>query len=299
MVHHNKCPLCSSGMISFHSSCVDHFVSKETFPLNSCGTCGFLFTQDHPNENEIAKYYESDDYISHSDTSRGFINKGYRFVREAMLLRKRGIIKKITGLDEGSLLDIGSGTGYFAAAMIKAGWKVNGVEISGKARDFASTEFGLDTVAPEKIREMKPESFDCMTLWHVLEHFQDPCGYISDIVPLLKPGGVCLIALPNSSSYDARHYRQYWAAFDVPRHLWHFDPATFSQFILKSGMIQEKMMVLPFDVFYISLLSEKYRGSALPLITGFIKAFFFSFLSLFNKGRSSSVIYLLRKPAGQ
>ena len=299
MVHHDSCPLCSSEMITDHFNCIDHFLSKEEFVIARCITCGFLFTQDYPDENEIYKYYESAAYISHSDTSEGIVNKSYHFIRQLMLLRKKRIIKKITGLRHGNLLDVGSGTGHFASVMRNSGWSVKGIEISGKARDFSSATFDLEIFAPERIAELDSGSFDCVTMWHVLEHFHDPHRYISDIIRLLKPGGICLVALPNCSSIDAKHYREVWAAFDVPRHLWHFDPATFTHFARKSGLTIERLMILPFDVFYISVLSEKYNGSHWPFISGITRAIWFSLISFLYRKRSSSVIYILMKRPGQ
>lgn len=299
MVHHDRCPLCSSEMITDHFNCTDHFISKEVFVIARCITCGFLFTQDHPDENEISGYYESDAYISHSDTSSGIINKLYHHVRQLMLLRKRKIIQKTTGLKAGNLLDVGSGTGHFASFMKNSGWSVKGIEISAKARDFSSENFGIDVIAPDRISELEPGSFDCVTMWHVLEHFQDPHRYISDITRLLKPGGTCLVALPNCSSTDAKYYREVWAAFDVPRHLWHFEPATFNEFVLKSGLTIESQFVLPFDVFYISVLSEKYNGTHWPFISGITRAIWFSLSSVFCRKRSSSVIYILKIKSAQ
>lgn len=299
MVHHTGCPLCSSEKISFHISCIDYLINKEIFALNRCEVCGFVFTQDHPDEAEIYKYYESDDYISHSDTSKGFVNKIYRLARKVMLIKKRGIIKKLTGLKKGIILDIGSGAGHFASSMKKTGWLAKGVEINEKARNFSSSAFGLEIIGPEKISALEATSFDCITMWHVLEHFQDPFKYLSEVNRLLKPGGLCLVALPNCGSYDAEHYSQFWAAYDVPRHLWHFSPVTFRLFSEKAGMAVERSILLPFDVFYISLLSEGYKGSRWSFITGISKALLFSILSVFNKTRGSSVIYILRKSTDQ
>jgi SAM-dependent methyltransferase len=212
-----------------------------------------------------------------------------------MLRRKKEIIKNVTGLDKGSLLDIGSGTGHFTRTMKKAGWQVKGVEINEKARDFSISRFGLEIIGPEKISTLEANSFDCITLWHVLEHFHDPFKYASDIIRLLKPGGLCLIALPDCSSYDAKYYGQYWAAYDVPRHLWHFNPSSFRIFSEKTGFTLENLRSLPLDVFYISILSERYKGSKFAFLSGIVKASLFAFLSVFRKSRSSSLIYLLRK----
>ncbi len=295
MVHHSRCPLCSSEMIAVHFRCTDHFISKEAFDIVRCTDCGFLFTQDYPDENEISGYYDSEDYISHSDTSDGLLNKVYHFVRHFMLIRKKAIIKKATGLKTGSLLDIGSGAGHFAYVMKMSGWNVKGIEINEKARNRSSSAFGLDIYPPSELSGFEKESLDCVTLWHVLEHLSDPEVYLSEIFTLLKPGGICLVALPNSNSFDAKYYKNFWAAFDVPRHLWHFDPDTFRLLSDKTGLKIERRSVLPFDVFYISLLSERYRGVKLPVIKGLIKSMWFAFLSVLDRRGSSSVIYFLRK----
>jgi 2-polyprenyl-3-methyl-5-hydroxy-6-metoxy-1,4-benzoquinol methylase len=297
MVHHNVCPLCLSEKIFLHFRCIDHFISKEVFEIYKCLSCSFEFTREYPEETEIAPYYKSDDYISHSDISKGFLNKIYRIARNVMLWKKRLIIETATGLKKGSILDIGSGTGYFAAMMKKTGWQVKGIEINEKARDFSISHFGLEITGPDHIKTIESNSFDCITLWHVLEHFHDPFKYISDIILLLKPGGLCLVALPNCSSYDAEFYRQNWAAYDVPRHLWHFNPSTFRIFSEKAGFMTEKIIRLPLDVFYISILSERYRDSKPAFLMGMLKASLFAFLSFFNRRKSSSIIYILRKPS--
>jgi ubiquinone/menaquinone biosynthesis C-methylase UbiE len=296
MVHHKVCPLCSSDKTGLKFSCVDHFASGNNFEVFKCSQCGFLFTQDYPEANEITEYYESDSYISHNDEAEGFSNKLYRTARSMMMIRKKKLIRHVTGLKTGTLMDIGSGTGYFAATMKKAGWQAKGIEINERARDFSISHFGLDAAAPDKISSFDDNSFDCITLWHVLEHIYDPLTYISEIYRLLKPGAACVIALPNSSSFDAAHYNQYWAAWDVPRHLWHYNPSTLSYLSVKSGFILEDIRTLPLDVFYISQLSEKYKGSSLPFIKGISKATYFAILSAFKKKRSSSVVYILRKP---
>jgi 2-polyprenyl-3-methyl-5-hydroxy-6-metoxy-1,4-benzoquinol methylase len=295
MVHHNVCPLCGSEKTGLQIRCKDHFISKEDFSIFKCSACSFSFTQDYPEENEITRFYESDDYISHSDTSRSFSDKLYRLARNFMLRKKKRLIENVTNLKKGAILDIGSGTGYFAGTMNKAGWLVKGIEINEKARNFSMSQFKLNILTPDKIQSLENESFDCITLWHVMEHFHDPFNYISEISRLLKPGAVCIVALPNCSSFDAKHYKQFWAAWDVPRHLWHFNPDSFRLFSGKAGLNLEKLRSLPLDVFYISTLSEKYIGSDLSFIKGITKAMWFAFLSFFNKKRSSSIIYILRK----
>jgi len=295
MVHHECCPLCLSCKVAEKFSCTDHFISREIFQIAQCRDCGFQFTQDYPDEKEIGRYYESEEYVSHSNTSKGLVNYLYQLARKYMLRRKLRIVNKITAKKNGSLLDIGSGTGHFADTMKRSGWQVKGVEINDRAGEFSKSQFGLDVISPDEISSLTPESFDCITLWHVLEHFHDPFRYAADIHRILKPGGVCIIALPNSDSFDALHYKEYWAAYDLPRHLWHFSPATFRLFAEKTGFRLKEIKSLPLDVFYISALSEKYKKSSLSFIKGIVRAKFYAFYSLFSKEKSSSVIYILQK----
>ena len=247
-----------------------------------------------PEEQEIGQFYESDDYISHSDTSKGLANKLYRIARNAMLRRKRNLIYSTTGLKTGTILDIGSGTGYFAATMKDAGWEVKGIEISEKARKFSISHFGVDIVSPGEISEIGSESFDCITLWHVLEHFHDPFRYVSEIIRMMKPGATCIVALPNCGSYDAEYYNQFWAAWDVPRHLWHFHPETFRLFCEKSGLELKELKSLPLDVYYISQLSEKYKGSPFPFLRGISKAIYFCIIICISSGEGE--FYCLYPP---
>jgi 2-polyprenyl-3-methyl-5-hydroxy-6-metoxy-1,4-benzoquinol methylase len=295
MVHYDKCPLCNSDEIGEYLYVADHFLTHEKFELVKCSQCGFLFTQDHPGSEEIDLYYMSADYISHNDSARGLSASVYRIAREFMLKRKGKMVCSASGLDKGSILDIGSGTGHFLSVMKNKGWLAKGIEINDKAREFSITKSGLEVLPPGKIGSLPSESFDAITLWHVLEHFQYPFSYAAEIVRLLKPGGICLVALPNCSSSDARYYKEFWAAYDVPRHLWHFIPSTFELFVEKSDLSILSIHTLPLDVFYISILSEKYKKTGLYFIRGILHGLRFFILAWFNWKKSSSLIYQLQK----
>lgn len=294
MAENSNCPLCADGKPDRFLEAVDFFLTKEKFILARCPACGLILTQDPPGEENIGRYYESEEYVSHDDSGTGLSHLIYRRVRSLMLKRKRKIVNKLTGLTKGSVLDIGSGTGHFLSEMNRSGWDTKGIEPNRKARDFSVTKLGLDVLPPEELKEFPDSVFDCVTLWHVLEHFHDPFGYVSEIRRLLKPKGICIIALPNSSSFDAEHYGNFWAAWDVPRHLWHYNPHTFRLFAEKSGFKVTALKRLPFDVFYISILSEKHRGSGFSLMKGIIKGLYFSLLAMFRKEKGSSLIYILK-----
>jgi len=295
MISNHNCPLCSSESISFYLKSTDHLLSKKKFDICKCQVCGFVFTCEYPDEKSIAGYYESDDYISHDDRAKGFLNQVYLVARNIMLRRKKRIVENAAGIKKGKILDIGCGTGHFAGILKKAGWDVTGIEPNRKARDFGSEQFALSIIGPENITELPSSSFDCITMWHVLEHFHDPFNYAAEIKRLLKPEGVCICAVPNCSSFDADHYREEWAAYDVPRHLWHFTPVTFRSFAEKTGFQITGLKSLPLDVFYISILSEKNKGSGFYFLKGLIKGIWFAFRSLFDKRKSSSLIYLIHR----
>ncbi len=295
MVSYDKCPACSSGQIELFMDCTDHFLSGETFSLYRCATCGFVFTQGHPGPEASQKYYESAEYVSHDDQAKGITNRLYYVARDMMLKRKRKLVMKMTGLRKGSILDTGCGTGHFADEMKKAGWDVTGVEPNMKAREYAENRFGIRTLDPAEVASLADSSFDCVTLWHVLEHIHDLKGYTAHLHRILKPDGVCLIALPNNSSYDCRHFGEYWAAWDVPRHLWHFNPGSFIAFASAAGFLTEEIIPMPLDVLYISVLSSRYKGSALPFLTGMLKGSWFLLKSLINSHASGSLIYVLSK----
>lgn len=295
MVHHSQCPLCRSGNITFYLGSEDYFLSSAIFNLWKCSSCSFIFTQDHPDETESAAYYDSPEYISHNDSSSGFADSLYRLVRSIMLKRKTRLAKKSKAQGSGSILDIGSGSGYFAAAMKKEGWKVTGVEINAAIREYSAKRYGLEIYPPSALFTFGNESFDCITLWHVLEHFIDVDSYAKEIHRILKSQGTCIVALPNSASYDALHYKSFWAAWDLPRHLWHFNPETFTLFCNKHGFSVRSIKLLPADVFYISWLSEKYMKTPFSFVRGMFKALFFSIKTVVSVNRGSSLVYVLTK----
>jgi SAM-dependent methyltransferase len=297
MQHYSTCPLCDSAEIGLFLQTNDLFLTSEPFSLFICRSCGFVFTQDHPDAAAMGRYYESEEYNSHNDSAGGLISSIYRLSRNLMLRRKRRLITSFTGLEKGQLLDIGSGTGHFLNEMKNSGWDVKGIEVSEDARNYSVNSLGVDVLAPDDLPYLPDQSFDCITLWHVLEHIHDLKGYASGIKRLLKPTGKCVVALPNCNSYDAEHYKKFWAAYDVPRHLWHFSPASFSYYARKNGFQILGMRSLPLDVFYISILSEKYRGVKFSFITGLLKGTWFSFRSLVNRKKSSSLVFLIRKIA--
>ncbi len=264
----NACPLCGSTHLKGVMTCTDFYASGEQFELYSCEDCGFTFTQDVPVEAEIGKYYETPDYISHTDTRKGAMNSVYHYVRSYMLGRKARLVAKEAYRKTGRLLDIGTGTGYFADTMLRRGWQVEAVEKSPQARAFALEHFGLEVKPESALKEFEPGSFDVITLWHVMEHLESLNETWELLRELLTEKGLLIVAVPNCSSYDAEHYKEYWAAYDVPRHLWHFTPTTIQKLASRHGFIMAARHPMPFDGFYVSMLSEKHRGNSFSFLKG-------------------------------
>jgi len=289
------CPVCGESSFSPFLTCTDFFVSREQFSLKQCNSCGFKITENAEDENEIGRYYQSEEYISHSNTNKGIINTLYHFVRKTMLVRKRKLVEKSTGMQKGQLLDIGTGTGYFLNEMQQNDWQVAGTEKSHDARKFAENEFGLGIHKTNELFQFEKNRFDVITLWHVLEHIHKLDENMKQLFQLLKDQGKLIIAVPNHASYDARHYKEYWAAYDVPRHLWHFSPKQMKLFGEKHNLRLTKMKSMPFDAFYVSILSEKYKKSGLALIRGILHGKISWLNSIFNVKKCSSVIYVFEK----
>lgn len=295
IIVHKECPLCGSRNIENRFACKDYFATEEKFDIAECRDCGFVFTQGVPDEKEIAPYYESPKYVSHSDTHKGVINKIYHVVRSIMLRRKVSLIKKLTLLQNGKIIDYGAGTGYFARAMSKKGWDVTAIEKSEQARNYSRENFSFDILPEEALKNVASGATDVITLWHVMEHIQDIDGFWEEMYRILDETGIAVIAVPNCSSYDADNYKEHWAAYDAPRHLWHFTPCTIMRLGEKHGFILERQYPMLFDGFYISLLSEKYKKSRMPMLRGFWNGFLGFCATLGKCSASSSIIYVFKK----
>lgn len=294
-IHIHACPLCGSSRLERELTCKDYYVSGELFEVVRCADCGFLFTQDFPAEAEIGRYYETPDYISHSDTKNGLANSLYHWVRRRMLGRKARLVAGMLGKASGTLLDIGTGTGYFPAFMKQKGWEVKAVEKNAGAREFARKHFGLEVGDESCLDDFASESFDAVTLWHVMEHLEHLDRLWENLFRMSKDKGILFVAVPNHTSYDAGRYGEYWAAYDVPRHLWHFAPDTMQQWGSKHGFILAAQYPMPFDTFYVSILSERYKGNRFAFLRGMYAGMVAWLHALPRKERSSSMIYVFRK----
>src|SRR5690554_2352499 len=260
----------------------DYFLSGEEFELKQNKDFGFLETHPQPLEN-LSKYYETDDYISHTDSAKGLFAKAYQIVKNYNLKYK---FSKLENIKEGSsILDYGCGTGDFLVYAKKRNLKIKGVEPNPQALKLASNKLGDSAVSDLSIDELDMK-FDLITLWHVLEHISDLYPFLESLKSKLKPEGKIYIAVPNHLSYDAKFYGKYWAAYDVPRHLWHFSPQSLEKLFKSFGMKIEKQHPLWFDSYYVSLLSEKYKKNRFGLLRAIFIASLSNLKGIFSKNYS-------------
>jgi 2-polyprenyl-3-methyl-5-hydroxy-6-metoxy-1,4-benzoquinol methylase len=272
----------------FFQKVKDYSVSKEIFELHHNPEYDILITFPKPSLEKLPSYYESDDYISHTDGKRSLFEKAYHFIKGIALKNKLKLINSKS--PKGKILDIGAGTGDFLVMAKNDGWQITGIEPSEKAKKIAINK-GI-TFA-ENLSNLDSHSFDVITMWHVLEHVPDLDNYITELKRLVKPSGVIIIAVPNFKSFDANYYGKYWAAYDVPRHIWHFSITAIDKLFAEKQMQLVEVIPMKFDSFYVSLLSEKYKYGKM----NYVRAFFVGLKSNLNGNKTkehSSHIYIIK-----
>lgn len=290
-VTYQHCPACKSESIKPVLTAKDHTVTQESFTISACNDCGFRFTADAPAQEVIHNYYKSSAYISHTDTKKGLVNMIYHVARFFTMMSKEKLVKKASKRQVGMLLDIGSGTGTFLHTMEKAGWSVVGLEPDAEARSIAVKKYNCDIYPSDELFRLPDATYSVVTMWHVLEHVHQLDEYIARIKAILAPQGKLIVAVPNYTSKDCAIYGANWAAYDVPRHLYHFSPKSMRILMQRHGLkvIATKRMWL--DSFYIAMLSEKYIGG--NIFKAVWNGFRSNLNALFNKEQCSSVVYLI------
>lgn len=294
LVHYTNCPVCNSTEINPLLTVKDHSVSGEDFVIWQCAQCTLRFTQNVPDQASIGPYYASQAYISHSNTDKGLLNKLYQKVRGYTLVQKAKLIISYTK-KQGKVLDIGAGIGAFLSAMKREGWEIQGIEPDAVARKNALNLFGLHLDQPAVLHNLNSNTYDAITLWHVLEHVHQLHDYIEQLKNLLTAEGKIFIAVPNYGSGDASVYKTYWAAYDVPRHLYHFNPKSIQKLVEQHGLKIIAKKPMWFDSFYISLLSSKYQSGKTSWISAGFNGLSSSLSALLNKDKCSSIIYIIQK----
>lgn len=306
----DHCPVCGwKKPDGSKEVCRDYLLTMDLFQVVECENCRLRFTNPRPSKKEIAAYYYSEDYISHTDRKSSLMDKAYQYAKLIMLSRKVKIIGKHSKNREQTLLDFGCGTGDFLLAAEKKGYNAIGYEPGKEAASKAQQKGVRVLCTMEDLRDTITHARpDFITLWHVLEHMHEYPEIIDTLHDFLNKNGVLVIAVPVSTSKDANHYGRYWAAYDVPRHLYHFTPDTLVSSVVKKGFTFEGKQGLPFDSYYIALLSEKHKkqeqtglnpGKTKLSISGIVKAATIAsasnFSALLKRTPWSGEVYVFKK----
>jgi len=292
-----KCPLCKSGLFLNTKNIIDHAVSKESFIICKCTTCHILFTNPRPTSNHISRYYDFPEYYSHNDSLKGLTQLIYQLIRKITINQK---IKLLNNLNpkKGKLLDFGCGTGEFIYQAKKKGWTVTGIEPNQKARQQAKAK--LDHGIYENLGFLKKDDrFDIITLFHVIEHIHDLRTVMKKLISHLKSSAYIIIAIPNPDSFDANIYKEDWAGWDIPRHLYHFGTESIKSFQDNFDLEIIDQRKLTFDSYYVSLLSEGYQNPKRSILMNYLNAIKNGYKSNSyasnRQGNYSSNIFIFRK----
>ncbi len=289
-----NCPICGSKKLEKSFKTKDHFLTKEEFNICRCKKCDFYFTNPRPTTDHLSPYYKSDQYISHSNSNRGLFGFLYQRVRTFTLKKK---YRLINGFRQGSrILDIGCATGQLLHEFKCRGWDCVGIEPDADARMVAAKDYHLKVYGEEGLQELEDASFDVITMFHVLEHVSDLEQRMEDLKRLIKANGYVFIALPNLESWDAQHYKEFWAGLDVPRHLYHFKKLNVKRLFENHNFKIEKIIPMKFDSYYVSLLSEKYKKNPFYYPAAFFKGWYSNMVARKKEPNHSSLLYVI-KPA--
>jgi 2-polyprenyl-3-methyl-5-hydroxy-6-metoxy-1,4-benzoquinol methylase len=288
-----SCKVCDGSSMEVYLKVKDHFLSGEEFNIVRCRSCGFLFTNPRPEAANLGKYYKSENYISHSNSRKGILNKVYHLIRRHNHKKKFNLISGL--VNKGEILDIGCATGEFLNYFKERGWGISGVEPDADARSYAKANYNIDVWPEEEIDRLTPGTFDIISLWHVLEHVPALNERMIAIEELLKDEGYAVIALPNVASYDAAWYGEFWAGYDVPRHLYHFSRETAEKLFSKHGFQLVKIEPMKFDAYYVSLLSEKYKNKRKSLFKAMNRGCKSNQWAKRHQNDYSSLIFVLKK----
>jgi 2-polyprenyl-3-methyl-5-hydroxy-6-metoxy-1,4-benzoquinol methylase len=293
-IHYNACPVCGGETFKEVLQTNDFSHTQDSFKILECNHCQLRFTQDIPDQNNIGKYYEFSDYISHNNEAKGLINNLYLKARNYTLSKKYHWLKKYLDINKASIGDIGSGTGAFVSYLKNKGVNINGFELSEAARAAALTNFNTPLMPMEGWLQSN-NTYNALTLWHVMEHIHELDLYWKKFYDSLTDNGFLFIAVPNYTSAEEAYYKKYWAAYDVPRHLYHFAPVTLQHLATKYNFKLVNTIPLWLDGYYISLLSEKHKKSSLSFLKGAWQGAKTHLKLWFNKNKASSLVYVLQK----
>lgn len=295
-----NCPVCNHSNLQIAIESQDFSLTQQSFSVLHCSNCSVRCTSPLPSQDEIGQFYKFIEYISHTDVKEGWINRLYHLIRTKTLAQKSNWIQSLFTGHKGHLLDIGAGTGAFANAMQQKAWKVTGLEPDAATREKAFENYKLNLQSTDTIFNLPENEYEVITMWHVLEHVHELKPYLHQCFKSLKQNGRLIIAVPNYTCFDAKFYKKYWAAYDLPRHLYHFSPKSMTTLLNEIGFELVSLKPMWYDSFYVSLLSEKYKQSGkLGIIRAGLIGLISNLFAINDASKGSSIIYEFKKQTNQ
>lgn len=287
----STCILCDNPSLIPHKEIPDYFGSKGVFQVVKCKSCDTLYTSPRPDEENIITYYKSSSYVSHGDKVSPIFDAIYSYLQKRNFRYKSKLLQRYT-IDTNHL-DYGCGNGKFLAFLKSKNWNVSGIEPDSHARQQAEKNTSL-TIHDNLDSLDETKQFSSISLFHVLEHVHQLDETITKLVERLSRNGILMLALPNFNSWDAQHYDQHWAGYDVPRHLYHFSQKSMFHLAKKYGLNIVATHPLMFDSYYASLLSGQYMTGKKNYLSAFRQGYTSNKHAQKTK-EFSSLIYVLSK----
>jgi 2-polyprenyl-3-methyl-5-hydroxy-6-metoxy-1,4-benzoquinol methylase len=219
-----------------------------TFSVVRCRVCGLRYVNPRPDARTISQFYPPE-YLPHSPqafpSTGGRVKAALRAASKAPYRLRFGESPAVPPppAPGASLLDLGCGAGGYLAQAKLAGWDVYGIEpdpaAAAMARDATGEPSHITVATADDVR-LEPGRYDCITMWHVLEHVHGPMWVLRDAYAALRPGGVLRIGVPNAASAEARLFGRRWQPLELPRHLYHFTPETLSRYLRCAGFVNTR-----------------------------------------------------------
>lgn len=214
------------------------YLTGETFQIVQCQTCMMHFVSPQPALEEMSRYYPP---VYYGDR-RSFFEVVTCWIRMRHVQRAQGHHKT------GTLLDVGCGKGGMLQMLQKKGWRVLGTEFGTHPAQTTGDGDAVDIrYGALEACQLPGDSFDVVTLWHVLEHLTNPRETLREIRRLLKKEGKIILAVPNFGSLQAQWAGRHWLHLDVPRHVWHFTQVHLTSLLEQEGFAIEKRRAFSFE----------------------------------------------------
>ena len=237
-----SCPVCLNPVTAPALVGTDFLFesTSKTFTLYSCEACRCLFLHPMPDRGEIERFYPAD-YWWNARRSGG-LKKLESVYRKLALRDHVAFITKAAGNRSVDVLDVGCGSGTLLGLLKHRGFRVTGLDFSAEAAAIAKAENGVD-VAVGSLEEahFPAESFDVVTLFHVMEHVTNPRQVLAEVSRVLKPNGVAILQVPNIESWQFKIFGARWYGLDIPRHVIDYSRNSMLKLLADSGFVVNRI----------------------------------------------------------